>query len=399
MDNILYLECFSGISGDMTVAALLDLGADKEVLLEGLKSLNVDGYKIEISRVKKCGIDSCDFNVILENEEYNHSHHHHHEHRNILDIYKIIENSNITNNAKKISKNIFNKVAEAEAIAHGVDISNVHFHEVGAIDSIVDIVAAAICIDNLNITKFIVSELHEGQGHVHCQHGIIPVPVPAVLNIIANNNLSIKFTKNRGEMITPTGAAIAAALKDDNLELNNFKIKKIGMGAGKKDFEKANILRVMLLEKDKKVNDDIIYKLETNIDDSTGEALSYVMDKLFEVGAKDVYYTPIYMKKNRPAFMLNVLCDEAKIYDIEKIIFNHLTTIGIRKLKLERDILKRHIFTFNSSFGKCDVKVCEFESNRFYYPEFESIKKICDETGKSFDYIYNRIKMEVENNI
>lgn len=279
-NKILYLECYSGISGDMTVAALLDLGVDEDVLKNALDSLKLDGYNIKIGRTSKCGIDACDFDVILDSEEHhrdhhdhehkdhhthshdhehNHDHthehsheqehhHDHHEHRNIIDIYKIIDESGISNRAKTISKKIFDIVAIAESKAHGLPVEEVHFHEVGAVDSIVDIVAVAVCLDELGIEEVVVSDIYEGSGHVRCQHGIIPVPVPAVVNIAMDNSLTLKITDAKGEMVTPTGAAIVAAIKTRDYLPESYKINKIGIGAGKKDFEKANILRAYIIE-------------------------------------------------------------------------------------------------------------------------------------------------------
>ena len=278
MPNKLYLECYSGISGDMTVAALLDLGADQQVLLEGLESLNLPGYQLKIGRVKKNGIDACDFDVILDEPEHHHDHdhehdhdhdheHHHHEHdhehehhhdhehhhhhdhvhRNIGDIFAIIDQSKISDRAKQTAKDIFRIIAAAESKAHGIAEDQVHFHEVGAVDSIVDIVSAAICLDNLDITEAVVSDLYEGCGYVHCQHGLMPVPVPAVVNIAADNALRLRLTQTRGEMITPTGAAIAAYLSKGGKLPESFVIEKIGLGAGKKDFATANILRAFLI--------------------------------------------------------------------------------------------------------------------------------------------------------
>lgn len=429
----LYLECYSGISGDMTVASLLDLGADEEVLRKSLDSLKVEGYKINISRTFKNGIDACDFDVILEDEEdyhiehthehdhdhhehdhHDHDHHEHdhhhghihdhhhvhndHDHRNINDIYKIINDSEISEKAKSISKKIFDVVAIAESTSHGVDVADVHFHEVGAIDSIVDIVSTAVLIDNLDIDEVIVSELYEGIGHVKCQHGIIPVPVPAVVNIVSEHSLSLRLTDNLGEMITPTGAAIAAALKTkDKLPLS-YRITKIGIGAGKKNFTKANILRAYLIEEEinQEVNQNIddIWVLETNIDDSTGENLSYTMEKLFEKGATDVYFTSIYMKKNRPAVKLTVLCKEENITDMEYMIFTNTSTIGIRKYKTERSILSREIKRINTKYGEVNVKQCYYDNNKYFYPEYEDIKKICNETGLSYKTVYDEIKKE-----
>ena len=273
MPNKLYLECYSGISGDMTVAALLDLGADQQVLMEGLESLNLPGYQLKIGRVKKNGIDACDFDVILDEPEHDHEHHHDHDHehhhhhdhehhhhhdhehhhhhdhvhRNIGDIFAIIDQSKISDRAKQTAKDIFRIIAAAESKAHGIAEDQVHFHEVGAVDSIVDIVSAAICLDNLDITEAVVSDLYEGCGYVHCQHGLMPVPVPAVVNIAADNALRLRLTQTRGEMITPTGAAIAAYLSKGGKLPESFVIEKIGLGAGKKDFATANILRAFLI--------------------------------------------------------------------------------------------------------------------------------------------------------
>ena len=274
-NNTLYLECYSGISGDMTVAALLDLGADQETLLKGLRSLNVDGYRIMVSRKIKSSIDACDFDVILDYHEpmkdltqdpidssqaMNTQPNNvalltplklgHHEHRNLYDINAIIDHSAITSNAKEIAKNIFSVVAIAEAKAHGKPIDQVYFHEVGAIDSIVDIVATAICLDNLQIGDVIVNGLYDGTGHIKCRHGMIPVPVPAVVNIVADYHIPLHITPVHGELVTPTGAAIVAAIRTKDQLPQEFQIKKIGLGAGKREYkqEQASILRAMLID-------------------------------------------------------------------------------------------------------------------------------------------------------
>lgn len=281
MEQALYIECYAGISGDMFVASLLDLGVDKDYLLSNLQTLPLEGYKINISRVKKMALDACDFNVILdvdnhdhdmqylyeENHEHTHEHEHshehkhehhehhiheanhtHHVHRNLNDVTTIINNSQITDNAKSIANKIFQIIAEAEAKAHGTSVEQVHFHEVGAVDSIVDITAAAICIDKLNINKVFCSSLSEGKGFVNCQHGAIPIPVPAVVNIVSANDLKLHFTNTKGELITPTGAAIIAAIKTDDTLPENFMIKKIGIGAGKRQYNIPNVVRSMLIK-------------------------------------------------------------------------------------------------------------------------------------------------------
>lgn len=269
MNNILYLECYAGISGDMFVASLLDLGVDKDYLMENLQTLPLDGYKIEISRVKKMALDACDFNVILDidnhdhdmnylhnehheahhhNHSHSHEHHHHHEHRGLKEIVEIINKSQITDRAKEIAIRIFNIIANAEAKAHGASIDEVHFHEVGAVDSIVDIVAAAVCIDKLDIDRVVCPKIYEGQGFVRCQHGQIPIPVPAVVNIAIEHGLRLHYTQTKGELITPTGAAIIAGIQTEDKLPEEFIIKKIGIGAGKRKYDIPNVVRAMMIE-------------------------------------------------------------------------------------------------------------------------------------------------------
>ena len=271
MNRELYLECYSGISGDMTVAALLDLGADREVLDRALKSLPVTGFTTRISTVKKSGLRACDFAVLLDAEHENHDHdmeylyghtehdhgqhthtehpHSHpaHEHRGLPEIVHIIEQADMSDHAKELAKKIFGIIAEAEAKAHGVPLEEVHFHEVGAVDSIVDIVSAAVCFDNLGITDVVVSELYEGKGVIRCQHGIIPVPAPAVVHIAQANDLRLHITEDEGEFVTPTGAAIVAAVRTKKELPESFVIKKTGLGAGKRENHRAGILRAMLI--------------------------------------------------------------------------------------------------------------------------------------------------------
>ena len=430
--NKLYLECYSGISGDMTVGALLDLGADKIVLENALNSLPIDGFEIKISRVSKSGLDACDFDVRLDednhdhdmkylhgeghihvqhhhnhgeedfhehihnHEDINHTHsheHHHghgHSHRNLSQILDVIDHAEITKNAKKIASDIFTILAKAEAKAHGVSIEEVHFHEVGAVDSIVDIVAVAVCIDNLNINEVIVSPLYEGTGFIRCQHGVIPVPVTAVCEIVRDNDIDLKITNYEGEFVTPTGAAIVAAIKTSDKLPDKFKIEKIGIGAGKREYEKAGILRSMLI-KDTSSKSHSIYKLESNIDDCSGEALGYVVEKLLSEGARDVHFIPVFMKKNRPAYQLNVICREEDIEKFEQIIFEETTTIGIRKQKMEMTMLKTELKIIDTSLGKAQVKICDFKNEKRIYPEYNSIVEICKKSGKSYQEIYQFI--------
>ena len=425
MGNTLYLECRSGISGDMTVAALLDLGADQEVLMKALKSLPVQGFRVEISRVVKAGLDVCDFNVILDQAHENHDHdmeylhghshggedsehgHHHekaheHEHRGMPEIRRIIDGAEITDRARTIAVRIFEILAKAEAKAHGVPEDQVHFHEVGAVDSIVDIISAAVCLDDLDITETVIPFLCEGKGTVRCQHGILPVPVPAVVNILEAHKIPVEMTGVEGELITPTGAAIAAAIGTSDWLPGRFVIKKTGIGAGKRSYERPSLLRVMLIEECSKTQEegraeeDVIYKLETNIDDCTGEALGYVMDRLMEKGARDVHFLPVYMKKNRPAYELAVICDADKVNVLEQTIFQETTTIGIRRIRMERSILPREASTVMLREGELKIKKCLLPDGHMRsYPEYESVIRLAQESGMSFQQVMDEFLQTV----
>lgn len=464
MGKTLYLECYSGISGDMTVAALLDLGADRAVLDRVLKSLKVSGFETKISRVVKSGIDACDFDVVLDKEhenhdhdmEYLHGHHHkghennhfydhnhvhedkaehfhshehnhahgagsaqdrhHHEHCGIKEITYIIEHSAMNENAKKIALRIFEILAEAESKAHNVPVDQVHFHEVGAVDSVVDIVSVAVCLDDLDVTEVIVPVLCEGRGTVRCQHGILPIPVPAVANIVNANHLYLKMTEIEGELVTPTGAAIVAAVKTKDKLPETFEIQKIGIGAGKRQYECPGILRAMIISQSAETDEakaqseefknpeignnpkaenqetkDTIIKMETNIDDCSGEVLGFVMERLMKAGARDVHYVPVFMKKNRPAWVLNVICKEEDIETLQNIIFEETTTIGIRYSRMERTILPRETRTLPTPWGEVLAKVCTLNGKEQIYPEYESVAQLSREKEIPFAEIYRYI--------
>lgn len=411
----LYIEANSGISGDMFVAAFLDLGADEDVLKKALSSIPIDGFDIEISRKKRAEIDVCDFNVILDHEHENNDHdmeylygheksgsdhhehfaaHHHehmhdegahahtHHHRTLRDVYDIIEKTDMTEGAAAIAKSIFEILAAAEAKAHGTDKDEVHFHEVGAVDSIVDIIAAAVCVDDLAPDNVIVSPLTEGSGTVRTQHGILPVPVPAVANIATENGLILRTGNIRGELVTPTGAAIIAAIKTDDMLPAGYLIKGVGMGGGKRDYDPPSILRAMWIEE--KTDENHIVKLETDIDDSTGEELGYVMEKLYGAGAREVHFSPIYMKKNRPAYELTVICMPDQADEMERIIFTKTTTIGIRRQYMERTVLNRRKISVETACGMIEAKEVKLPGGSTrVYPEYESMKNAAKENSVS----------------
>ena len=460
----LYLECNYGISGDMAVAALLDMGADRTALEKALASIPAKGFKTEIKRVEKNGVSCLDFNVILDSEHENHDHdmnylfghesaehkelghchehceiphgyshhhseveehshsaqheHHHqhgeqvhceqvhqHEHRNLHDVLEIIDKTEMTENARNLAHKIFEIIAKAESKAHSKPVEEVHFHEVGAIDSIVDVIALSVCFDSLHVEKVFVPFLCEGTGTVRCQHGILSVPVPAVANIVQDFSIPLKITGERGEFVTPTGAAFVAAVATDFTLPKDFVLKKIGMGAGKRDYGVPNIVRAMLVETEEKSNSenqtssalhDKIIKLETNIDDSTGEALGFVMEELFASGALDVQYLPCFMKKNRPAWLLVVLCRLEDAAKMEKIIFTHATTIGIRRTEMERTCLARSECSVEVFGESADVKVVDVYGEKRFYPEYESVSGIARKTGKPFGEVYNKIVSECD---
>lgn len=402
MGKVLYLECNSGISGDMTVGALLDLGADKDALTKALQSLGVAGYQLHFGRTRKCGLDAYDFDVLLEDEGHGHEGDHGHDHdnlkvhRNLQDIYTIIDRLDSGSKVKAMAKQMFGMVAEAESKAHGIPVEEVHFHEVGAIDSIVDIISVAVCVDSLGVDEIVVSPLAEGYGSVRCQHGVIPVPVPATANIAAAHGLKLRFTDNEGEMVTPTGAAIAAALGTRKNLPSSFQILKTGIGAGKKDFKQANVLRAMLLLEEEEGAGENMWVLEANIDDCSGEAFGFAMESLLEAGAADVWYTPVFMKKNRPAYMLSLICREEEISRMEDILFIQTTTIGVRRYPVSRTILDRKKRKVMTEFGEAEVKVCTYKSRTFCYPEFESVRNICKENGLDYQTVYNVIRREAE---
>lgn len=442
MDKKLYLDCGSGISGDMFVAAMIDLGADPDTLQKALDSIPADGFFVEIGRVKKSGIDCCDFHVHLDDDCENHDHDmdylygslapaagsgcscheepdreehhchcheeghdgethhccrqekdHHHTHRGLAEILPMIDACDMTETAKALARKIFRIIGEAEAKAHGLPLDEVHFHEVGALDSIVDVVAAAVTFDSLHIKEVIVPKLTEGTGTVRCRHGVMPVPVPATVNIVSAYKIPMELTGTKGEYVTPTGAAIAAAISTSHQLPPSFVIKKAGLGAGKRAYtDRSGILRAFLIQGEENEGRDKVVKLETDIDDCSGEVLGYVMKKLFKAGAKDVHYAPVFMKKNRPAWELTVICGEDKAEELEQIIFTETTTIGIREYPLMRSILNREEKEVETVYGKAAVKQVTFGDMTRAYPEYDTVKKLAKKNKVPFMDVFDAVK-------
>ena len=391
----LYFDCSSGICGNMVLGALLDIVGEDNYLLEELSKVNAKGYKIEISQKNKNGISGKYVDVIVDGkDEYGNHHHvegeHHHEHRNLFDVNKIIDESSLDEKTKDLAKRIFLRVANAEAKVHGKPLEEVHFHEVGAIDSIVDIIGTAILINKINPDKILSSTVNEGKGFIKCAHGVMSVPVPATSEIFSSSNVTFKQIDVDTELVTPTGAAIIAELAESFENIPKMQIEKIGWGAGFKDIETIpNILKVILGNEEIEVKEESDFVvMETNIDDCSGEILGYTMERLLEEGALDVFFTPVFMKKNRPAYRLTVT---SRIKDREKltnIIFTETTTIGLRYRFENRSCLDRKMIEVDTEYGVVKGKKVTVDGKTFVYPEFESIKKIAKEKDIPIKELY-----------
>lgn len=434
MGKTLYLDCSSGISGDMTVAALLDLGASEQRLRETLSTLPTHDFDVAVTRVRKSGLDACDFDVRLDAAHENHDHdmawlyghldasdhehahehehahdhehsaehdhehahhHHHHEHRSLADVCAIIDASAMSERAKELAHAVFGKLAEAEAKAHGATPETVMFHEVGAIDSIVDICSVAICLDDLDVTEVIVPSLAEGHGTIRCAHGIMPIPVPAVVNLCQAAGIALVPAPVTGELVTPTGAAIVAALRTGNALPASYAIERVGYGAGKRAYENCSgVLRAVLIasaDSDDAGDGDrsTVTKLESDLDDCTGEALGRVIELLMAAGAREAHAIPIVMKKGRPGHQLEVICDGKLAPALERIIFENTTTIGIRYMDMRRHALPRTPDGIETPYGRVATKLVVMPDGHVRaYPEYSSVIEACERAGASFQDVF-----------
>lgn len=462
----LYFDCFSGISGDMVLGALLDLGINEQDFKRELGKLNLPGYDIVVKKKDINSIAVTDVEVILDNhshdghecddreqdfrecnehkydnhkcndyECYNHEpnqhnhddhkcddhEHNHHEHddrehhshdhdnceqhqheqhshdhshnaRNLKDIEALIDSSELKSNVKDFSKKVFREIALAEAKVHNKTIDEVHFHEVGAVDSIVDIVGTAICLDMLGIDKVYSSPLHDGTGFIECRHGRIPVPVPAVMEMLTDSNIPYIIEDVNTELVTPTGIGIIKCLAQSFGKMPVIMANKIGYGRGKRDTGRFNALRCIMgtMAVSGDTRDEIIV-LETNIDDMSSEMLGFVMDKLFEQGALDVFYTPVFMKKNRPAVLLTVLCNKEQEQVVVDTILKETSTLGIRKTVSERYKMERENVKVDTEFGEVNVKVSKFGDFKKFAPEYEDCRKIALSKDIPLWKVYNAV--------
>lgn len=377
--RLLYLDCQAGAAGDMLAAALLDLSdrAAEAELRDALASLGLEGWSLEVSRVAKGGVDCCDFKVVLDEEHENHDHdmdylhgdagrHHHaghgggHEHRCLHDIEQIIGRSSMAPYARDLALRAFSVLAQAEAEAHGVPVDEVHFHEVGAVDSIIDIVSVAFLFDRLRVDGVVVPALVDGCGTVRCQHGVIPVPVPATLAICAAHSIPLTLSRISGELVTPTGAALIAALDPVFEPIGRVVVQAVGIGAGKRSYEAPSMLRAMVVAQDRVAPSatarDEVVKLECDIDDATAEQLAYAAEQLREEGALEVHWISMLTKKGRPAHQLQVICRPADAGRLERTVFLETTTIGVRRTVMERTVLEREEVQMQTPWGPVRAK-------------------------------------------
>lgn len=377
----IYFDCFAGVSGDMTIGALLDLGVEIDALRSQLESLNLGSYEMNISRVKRSSIAATKFDVLIDESRQ--------PHRHLRDIREIVESSSLSELTKRRSMRVFELIAEAEARVHGTTPDKVHFHEVGAVDSIIDVVGAMICIELLGIEEFLSSPLRVGRGSIKVAHGEMPVPAPGTAELL--RGIPIYSGDRDGEFVTPTGAAIVAALCSNFGSLPSVKIERVGYGAGTRDPKDfPNALRLILCEiqKDKLQNaesiaaPDSVIVIQTNIDDMSPQAYGYVMERAFDAGALDVFMTPVQMKKDRPGVLLTVLCEQSKLDAITDLLLRETTTLGIRYYATKRRVLDRSIETVETEYGAVKIKVARAGKTTLHFqPEYEDCARLAREAG------------------
>ena len=372
----------------MTLASLLDLGVPKEIFLQELNKLNMDNeFEIEIDYKYENGIKGTKVNVITK-EQYCH--------RNLIDVYDIIDNSRLNNNIKERAKEIFMIVAKAEAKVHGTTIDKIHFHEVGAIDSIVDIVGSCILLDLLNIDKVYSTSVPLGSGFIQCAHGVIPAAAPATVEIL--KNIPVKFNHVKGECTTPTGAAIIKTICDEFIDELDFNTKKIGYGVGHKKFEKPNILRVALAQEDE--HNEVVYEIVANIDDMSSEIYSYLFEKIMDEGALDVFTESIFMKKNRPAYKISILTKKKDLNKFIKLLLTETSTFGVRYKEYNRAKLDRKFIEVDTIYGKVKVKLGYYNNKLIKLkPEYEQCKLISKTLNIELREVYNEINKSINEKI
>lgn len=369
----LYFDCFAGASGDMILGAMVAAGVDPDALREQLSLLRVDGFNVTFETVDRSGLSATYARVEATDQS---------KHRHLSGIKKIIESSGVSEAAKNLAIQIFTRLAEAEARVHNEPVDHVHFHEVGALDAIVDIVGAAICFDLLKIDRFVCSPLHVGSGMIQMAHGRFPVPPPAVAELL--KGVPFYSTDIQGELLTPTGAAIITTVCKEFGPIPRMTTDVTGYGAGTRQYKDfPNVLRVLLGETEVEgATDERLWMLETNIDDMSPQLLGHVMDRSFELGALDCYFTPVQMKKNRPGVLLSILCNGDRKETLMKLLFTETTTLGVRSYEVARRALRRSIRRVETQYGPIDVKVAHLNGRVVNeMPEFEQVRAAANKEG------------------
>jgi pyridinium-3,5-bisthiocarboxylic acid mononucleotide nickel chelatase len=364
----LYFDCFAGASGDMILGAMVAAGVDPDALRHQLSLLNVEGFKIDFETVDRSGLSATYARVVTTDQS---------KHRHLSSIRRIIEDSGVTQVAKDLSIRIFTRLAEAEARVHNEPVEKVHFHEVGALDAIVDVVGAAVCFDLMNIDRFVSSPLHVGSGMIEMAHGRFPVPPPAVTELL--RGVPFYSGEIKGELLTPTGAAIITTVCQEYGPIPQIKTDRTAYGAGTRQYENfPNVLRVLVGETGaEEAAVERLWMIETNLDDASPQIVGHVMDRVFEAGALDCYFTPVQMKKNRPGVLLSVLCEGVADKELlMQLLFTETTTLGIRSYEVERRALRRSVIQVETQYGRIDVKVAHLNGRVVnQMPEFEQCRE------------------------
>ena len=364
--TVAYFDCFNGAAGDMIVASLIDAGADESTLREGLSSLAVAGYTLRIEKIRKQGFAATRFLVELDTTAPQ-------PHRHLADVVEIIRSGNLPDRVRQNSIEVFERLAKAEAQVHGTSVDKVHFHEVGAVDAIVDVVGAMLALQTLGVERVVCSPIPVGSGTVTCAHGVMPIPAPATAELL--QGVPLAETDETGELITPTGAAVLTTLADEFGSLPAMSVSAIGYGAGTRDGASVpNLLRVFLGATSDSDDADSVTVLETNLDDASGEIVGYTIERALQMGALDAYAVPIQMKKSRPGFVLTVICESARVSAMEEILFRETPTLGIRRRTMQRTKLKRRIETVDTAFGVIRIKVGQREGTTTASPEYEDCR-------------------------
>ncbi len=418
--KILYLECAMGAAGDMLTAALLDLLNDVPAFVAELNALGLPGVSIEAATKEQYGISGLHMHVRINGEEehehfhkhhHDHDHHHHHhdhehhhehehhhhheesahEHFDIKAIHAIIDGLPVSDKVKSDVRAVYGIVAAAEAKVHGKPVELVHFHEVGAMDAIADVTSVCLLMERIGADKIMASPVHLGSGTVRCAHGVLPVPTPATADIL--RGVPCYGGEVRGELCTPTGAALLKHFAAEYGSMPVMRTEKIGIGIGTKDFGRCNCLRAFLGEAEG--GSDTVLQLSCNVDDMTGEAMGYALEKLFDAGAADAFFTPIYMKKNRPAYMLTCICPEARAESVTHAIFSHTSTLGLRRTVCERRVLERKEYTAETTVGSVRVKCSEGYGVKRVKAEFDDLRAIAEAKGMSIAEVDRIIKKEL----